>query len=378
MREKEKGQGRHAACTSNLRLYRYYNLHMLTFNFNYFLFFLLLFFKNKTDVLKHVQERFSIQISQDDELPITFVHLHEYAHYLQPSKRLSLLVESFGTMRLAYQALKLSLLKSDSDCCLLLPDIFVDTTGYAFTYMVARVLFNCSQVWAYVHYPTISTDMLKLVYERRRTAYNHSQSIASSQITTYIKLLYYLVFAAAYGFVGGCYANLVMVNSTWTYNHIRRIWKYAAWRQRIRIVYPPCNVSDLLLVDGDDQKQREPIILSIGQFRPEKDHVLQIEAMALLLKRHPELSSSSKPKIKLVMVGSCRGKSDEERLAKLQELTRKLDLSNSIQFVVNQPYSVIKDLLARSSIGIHTVSFFGVFLLLLLPTRIVLYLYYQC
>ena len=35
------------------------------------------------------------------------------------------------------------------------PDIFVDTTGYAFTFIVAKLLAAC-RVVCYVHYPTIT------------------------------------------------------------------------------------------------------------------------------------------------------------------------------------------------------------------------------
>lgn len=56
----------------------------------------------------------------------------------------SLVAESWGTMRFAYNALLAST-----------PDIYFDTTGCAFTYIVARILAGCNVV-AYVHYPTIS------------------------------------------------------------------------------------------------------------------------------------------------------------------------------------------------------------------------------
>lgn len=51
-------------------------------------------------------------------------------------------------MRFAYKALLANT-----------PDVFIDTTGCAFTFLVARVLAGCD-VAAYVHYPTISTVSL--------------------------------------------------------------------------------------------------------------------------------------------------------------------------------------------------------------------------
>jgi hypothetical protein len=66
-----------------------------------------------------------------------------------------------------------------------------DTTGYAFTYVVAKVWFGCT-VASYTHYPTISTDMLQRVQERRPT-YNNSAQITNSASASTLKLIYYRV-----------------------------------------------------------------------------------------------------------------------------------------------------------------------------------------
>lgn len=97
------------------------------------------------DLMKHIQERFSITISPS--LEINYIHLHNQRHFLEKSKqqRFTLLAESWGTIRLAWCALNN-----------LTPHVFVDTTGCAFTFLVAKVLAGC-KVGAYVHYPTIST-----------------------------------------------------------------------------------------------------------------------------------------------------------------------------------------------------------------------------
>jgi alpha-1,2-mannosyltransferase len=249
-------------------------------------------------------------------------------------------MESWGTMRLAYQAL----LRSGSEC----PSVFIDTTGCAFTYLTANVLFGC-KVIAYVHYPTISTDMLSMVWERRRVTYNNQAYIANSRITTYVKLVYYTMFAVAYGTVGSL-CSLVLVNSTWTFNHINSLWFLAALRKVISIVFPPCRISSTQHTNDGDRRERERIVLSIGQFRPEKDHELQIESLALLFEKHPTLKGD----VKMVMVGGCRGACDQERLRHLQDMAKRLDLESSIVFCVNQPYSVVEDWLGKASVGIHT------------------------
>ena len=87
---------------------------------------------------------------------------------------------------------------------------------------------------------------------------------------------YYGAFAVLYGLAGSC-AQVVMTNSTWTCDHIRRLWRLNA-PGAIFVVFPPCDVASLKeLPEGP----RERVALSIGQFRPEKDHALQVGSRAM-------------------------------------------------------------------------------------------------
>ena len=75
---------------------------------------------------------------------------------------------------------------------LLLKDFFgifflADTMGYAFTFHVVAWLTGIP-TGAYVHYPTISTDMLARV-QSRRTTYANSEAITSSTVLSRGKLL---------------------------------------------------------------------------------------------------------------------------------------------------------------------------------------------
>lgn len=65
-----------------------------------------------------------------------------------------------------------------------------------------------------------------------------------------------------------------MVNSSWTENHILQLWDIPYRTHRI---YPPCEVDHLKKLEHLDSEKI--IIMSIGQFRPEKDHPLQLQAM---------------------------------------------------------------------------------------------------
>ena len=66
------------------------------------------------------------------------------------------------------------------------------------------------------------------------------------------------MFAYLYSLVGS-FADVVMVNSTWTKSHIDQLW-----RVNSKIVYPPCDTASLtkLPLDG-----RQRIIVSVAQFR---------------------------------------------------------------------------------------------------------------
>lgn len=58
--------------------------------------------------------------------------------------------------------------------------------GYAFTYPLIK-LFTNSKIICYVHYPTISTDMLKIV-KKRTTTFNNNQKISNSRFFSFLKL----------------------------------------------------------------------------------------------------------------------------------------------------------------------------------------------
>jgi alpha-1,2-mannosyltransferase len=53
--------------------------------------------------------------------------------------------------------------------------VFIDTTGWAFTYPLAWLA--GSRVACYVHYPTVSMDMLDRVWSRQ-ASYNNDDEIA--------------------------------------------------------------------------------------------------------------------------------------------------------------------------------------------------------
>ncbi|KYO34357.1 GDP-Man:Man(3)GlcNAc(2)-PP-Dol alpha-1,2-mannosyltransferase [Alligator mississippiensis] len=92
-------------------------------------------------------------------------------------------------------------------------------------------------------------------------------------------------------------------------------------------------------------------IVSVGQFRPEKDHPLQIRAFAKLLEKK---TLGQQPLLKLMLIGGCRNQEDEQRVNGLQKLCEELGINRNVEFKVNIPFEELKKYLADATIGLHT------------------------
>ncbi|KAJ3584178.1 hypothetical protein NHX12_014674 [Muraenolepis orangiensis] len=238
------------------------------------------------------------------------------------------------------------------------PDLFVDSMGYAFTLPLFRYLGGCS-VASYVHYPTVSTDMLSVVSERN-PRFNNADYVSNNLFLSAAKLVYYCLFAVLYGAAGSC-SHLVMVNSSWTLDHILALWRA---RDRTCVVYPPCAVEqflDIPLLDdegveteaaGSADGKRRYTVVSVGQFRPEKDHRLQIRAFKKLADRRAGLEAEES--LRLVLVGGCRHQEDRDRVLMLRGLCQELGIGDRVEFRLNVTFAELKRELAGATIGLHT------------------------
>lgn len=262
------------------------------------------------------QDRFDIPL---DPARLDFVHLRqrrwvEDAHW----PRFTLLGQSLGSLILVWEALTsfapdLYLGGSVSSCVARVKaDYRVDTMGYAFTYPLVQWAARVP-VAAYTHYPTISTDMTRRV-RQRQAGHTNLSSVSHSACLSHAKLIYYSLFMALYAF---CLrrADVVMANSSWTHNHIRSI---LGSDDNTSIVYPPCDVRSLQALPLTPARQ--PIFLSLAQFRPEKEHPTQIRAIKALLARRPD------SRAKLVLAGSVRNDADAQRVNTLKRLIKELEI----------------------------------------------------
>ena len=265
-------------------------------------------------ILNKVKERFGIDLlSHQQFIQFCYLQTRKYVE-AEMYPKFTMLGQSFGSMILAIEGLSQ-----------VNPDIVIDTMGYSFTLPVFRYLGGC-KVACYVHYPTISTDML----ERVRSS--QSNNLSPDDFYKSLKIYYYQFFSVLYGLMGRS-SQLVWVNSTWTRNHINSLWRIP---QRTRVLYPPCNITQFSSIplksnqnldfnNNNDNGQNNVnvirdrnLIISIAQFRPEKNHSLQLRSLKYLLDNYNE--NGSFDNLKLVLIGSCRNEEDEKRIQKLKDL----------------------------------------------------------
>ncbi|KAF9523410.1 mannosyltransferase [Crepidotus variabilis] len=317
----------------------------------------------KEEILLKVKSRFEIAL---DPRLVHFIFMksrfliedNSWPHF-------TLLGQSLGSIYLVWEGLSQYV-----------PDLFIDTMGYAFTFHVVALVARIP-IGAYVHYPTISTDMLARVQSRKAWHTNTSE-ISSSAILSSAKLVYYRFFMYYYA-ISLRTANFLMVNSSWTKNHVDSILRHAdplldflhlaspltfftpsLWRNSTtscRIVYPPCDTREMAKFA---LTPRHPVILSVAQFRPEKDHKAQVMAFDHLLKDHPEHKGGDVP-VKLVLVGGSRNDGDEKRIEELRQLVQDLKIGvrivlarDYVEIVINAPYPAVLGWLSRASIGLST------------------------
>ncbi|PPQ63599.1 hypothetical protein CVT24_004459 [Panaeolus cyanescens] len=309
----------------------------------------------KEQIISKVKSRFDIQL---DPRSLHFVFLK--TRYLVEDAtwpRFTLIGQSLGSMILAFEAARK-----------LLPDLYIDTMGYAFTFHVFSLLGKVP-IGAYVHYPTISTDMLARV-KSRKTWHTNANAISSSALLSSMKLFYYRLFMYYYA-QSLRKAAFLMVNSTWTKDHIKSILLHSdplldllhfvafpisvilssgsSRKTTPQIVYPPCDTKE---ISRFPLTQREKVILSVAQFRPEKDHLAQVHAFHRLLERYPQYRKDKS--VQLVMIGGCRNEGDAERVERLRSAVEQLDLGAHVQIIVNAPYATVLNWLSRASIGLST------------------------
>lgn len=283
------------------------------------------------------------------------IHLHPPSvQFLYLSKRhwvlastwphFTLLGQSLGSMVLAWDAFSL-----------LTPDVFIDTMGYAFALGLCKFLFPRVPTGAYVHYPTISTDMLDSLDPDSAVGRQGVNAGQGTGTRGFAKKTYWSLFARLYSWVGST-IDVVMTNSTWTQAHVKTLWgPRRVLKDRnhpIAVVYPPVAVRELeheVEVSEASEPKREQVILYIAQFRPEKNHQLILQSFAKFLKT----KSKAAEKARLVLIGSVRDDQDSKKVYQLRLQANELGIKHKVEFHLDASWPEILEWLRRASVGVN-------------------------
>ncbi|PXF42035.1 GDP-Man:Man(3)GlcNAc(2)-PP-Dol alpha-1,2-mannosyltransferase [Gracilariopsis chorda] len=268
-----------------------------------------------------VRKQFGLDLTDIDFQPVDISEV-SYLTDARNYPRLTLLLQALGALRLGAKAYAKQPV-----------ELLIDTANLSFSLIVPK--FMGAHTMSYVHYPTISMDMLELV-RSRRTQFNNDASIASSRTKSFAKTIYYRLFATLYG-VNARFVDVKVANSSWTASHLRGLW-----RGHVHRVFPPCDVHK----DIEEVEREAGLIVSVGQFRPEKNHELQLEMMRYLREKHSDV------KCRLVMIGGARNEADKARAEALRKSARREQLDVDVR--VNISRQELQQVLRKAWVGVHT------------------------
>lgn len=295
----------------------------------------------KSTILERVKHRFNIQLHPPT---VVFMYLRTRDWILSTTwPHFTLLGQSLGSLIMAYDAFSL-----------VVPDIFIDTMGYSFTLALSNYLFPKIPTGAYVHYPTISTDMLSSLGADIGKGVNAG---TGKGLKGFAKRQYWKAYAFLYG-QSGRNVDVVMTNSSWTQAHIQSLWGLKRTKRRkphaVEVVYPPVaveEIEDKVHLEGPKAVQRQKALLYVAQFRPEKNHDLILRSFAKMA-HSPERPAEASD-ARLVLIGSVRDSKDEKMVYQLRLLAHELKIEYCVQFICDASWDEVLDWLGNSWVGVN-------------------------
>ena len=294
----------------------------------------------KSTILERVKHRFNIELHPST---VEFMYLGT-RHWVLSSTwpHFTLLGQSLGSLIMAYDAFSL-----------LVPDIFIDTMGYSFALALCKFFFPKIPTGAYVHYPTISTDMLSSLDAETGKGVNAG---TGKGLKGFAKRQYWKAYAYLYS-QSGRNVDLVMTNSSWTQAHILSLWGPKRTKRRkphaVGVVFPPVAVEEIeeaVDLEGPKAIPREKALLYVAQFRPEKNHDLIIRSFAKYF--HTQDSKNNNGS-QLVLIGSVRDSVDQKMVYQLRLLAHELKIQEQVQFILDASWSEILNWLRKSWVGVN-------------------------
>jgi alpha-1,2-mannosyltransferase len=331
---------------------------------------------NIIELHQKLKERFGIELNKDNSINNDNIYNYnsrrpinnrlvlevelipmKSGYMLRPKNFLTMFLQILGQIYFAFEIITK-----------VYSDVYCDTTGLPFCYFVLKY-FGHAKVTAYTHYPFISYEMLYQV--EHNMAGVHSQGkLNKFKIVRKIKIFYYKLILKLYEFMGNKCLSFAYVNSTWTLNHMKELWRDLSKKEKLLILYPPCSIS--IYKEAAKNDDRQNIIVSFAQFRPEKRQKLQIWILAKLkehLKNFPILQD-----LELHIIGGVRNENDQQILEELEQYSRELGVQEYVKFLPNGSIEQILEEFSRAKIAIHTMiaEHFGITLIEMMAAGLII------
>ncbi|KAK6203294.1 protein required for asparagine-linked oligosaccharide assembly [Scheffersomyces amazonensis] len=299
------------------------------------------------NILENVSKKF--QINNLDSKRILFIYLRRFNNLIDGAywKHFSLIGQLIGSILLALEAMQE-----------LSPDVWIDTMGLPGSYLPVSLILKIP-ILAYVHYPIIQPEMFnKLKFKSLKLSeFTQFSWLNPRDYIALGKLIYWSLLYWFYAFLGSR-VDITLANGTWTHNHLESIWVFnRAFGNQLEILYPPCGTESLSSEsesESNPPQSRLNKLLYVAQFRPEKRHSLILKEYSQFLKKNfPNVSQPNSSIPTIVFLGSCRTPDDTSTLTLLKSEVEQLQLSNFVEFVVDQPYSEVIHWLSISKFGLN-------------------------
>ena len=300
----------------------------------------------------------SIQSKLNDKyvLDVELIPLRS-GYMLRPTNFLTMLLQILGQIYFSFEIITK-----------VYSDVYCDTTGLPFCYFILKY-FGHSKVTAYTHYPFISNEMKEEVENNKPGVHSHGR-MNHFKLFKQIKIYYYKLILKLYEFAGNKCLSFAYVNSTWTYDHMKKIWKELNRKEKLKILYPPCSLS--LYRNASKNTKRQNIIVSFAQFRREKNQAMQIRILAKLKEKlniYPGFQD-----LELHIIGGVRNFEDNEILNNLINISSQLGVKDYVKFLPNGTIEEILEEFSKAKIAIHTMvsEHFGITLIEMMAAGLIL------
>lgn len=296
--------------------------------------------KDKDLMISKVNKFFGYSLSTKD---FNLIELPEgYLTYSEHWTVFSRYLEGLSHYLVAFRALDVYM-----------PDIFVETFTAHFSPIAVKLLNPKLKVMTYVHYPFTGPHVLEAYLNE---AMDDLQGV-KSRIFAAIKYVYHGGLYYLYKWMGS-FSDVCFTNSSWTQKHME-----ANWGDKCEVLYPPCNVDEFW---NQDFKTKDKVVVSLGQYRPEKRHDLQLDMMKYHLEKHPNSD------IKFKILGSGKFEESEKAFQRLQKRVKDEKIKN-VELLKDLPFDTLKNTIRSATFGVHTMidEHFGISIVELLSGGLV-------